>query len=285
MKRTFVFILTVLALLLMFPVVSCANADVSSSIPQTRIMPLVVDDDDLLTDDEEISLLSRLEQLTEDYCVEVAVVTIYDLEGKTPEEYADDFYDYNGYGYGENYDGVLLLVSMQERDWHITGYGKGDYIVNNISDSFVYYLSVGDYYGAFSEFANSCEYLLEHIDSLPDDYVSDPDYPISPDYHPDAVQTSDIIIFALISLAVGLLSAFIAVSIMKSGHKTVRFNSDASGYAVNNRVNLTSSSDIFLYRTVSRTEIPRNNGGGSSSGGGFHTSSSGRTHSGTGGKF
>ena len=40
--------------------------------------------------------------------------------GKTAEAYADDYYDYNGYGYGENDDGLLLLVSMGEREWAIT---------------------------------------------------------------------------------------------------------------------------------------------------------------------
>ena len=30
------------------------------------------------------------------------------FDGKTAQAYADDYYDYNGYGYGENDDGILL---------------------------------------------------------------------------------------------------------------------------------------------------------------------------------
>ena len=37
----------------------------------------------------------------------LAVVTVNSLEGKTAEAYADDYYDYNGYGYGENDDGLF----------------------------------------------------------------------------------------------------------------------------------------------------------------------------------
>ena len=70
----------------------------------------MVDNADLLTADEETSLLARLEAFTEKHEMEIAVVTVSDLEGKTVEEYGDDFYDYNGYGYGEDDDGLLLLI-------------------------------------------------------------------------------------------------------------------------------------------------------------------------------
>ena len=31
-------------------------------------------------------------------------------------EYADDFYDYNGYGMGEKHNGIIMLISMENRD-------------------------------------------------------------------------------------------------------------------------------------------------------------------------
>lgn len=36
-------------------------------------------------------------ELTTDWNMDFVVVTTEDAEGKTSEEYADDYYDYNGY--------------------------------------------------------------------------------------------------------------------------------------------------------------------------------------------
>lgn len=80
---------------------------------------------DLFTADEETELLSKLDEISERQKCDVAVVTVEGLEGKTPEAYADDFYDYNGYGYGEERDGIIFLISMEERKWQISTCGFG----------------------------------------------------------------------------------------------------------------------------------------------------------------
>ena len=73
--------------------------------------------------------------------------------------YADDFYDYNGYGYGDSRDGILLLISMEERDWRISTCGYGITVFTDagqeyISDKFLPYLSDGDYSEAFTKYAD-----------------------------------------------------------------------------------------------------------------------------------
>ncbi len=88
-------------------------------------LPRLVDQADLLTDSEESALSDRLDEISERHQFDVVVVTVDSLEGETAVVYADDFYDYNGYGFGDERDGILLLISMEERDWCIstTGYG------------------------------------------------------------------------------------------------------------------------------------------------------------------
>ena len=90
------------------------------AIPEERQKPLLVDDAGLLTEEESNALLNKLEDISQKYENEVGIVTVNSLEGKTAEAYADDYYDYNGYGYGENDDGLLLLISMGEREWAIS---------------------------------------------------------------------------------------------------------------------------------------------------------------------
>lgn len=106
--------------------------------------PHLIDNADLLTGEEESNLLAKLDEISDRLSVDVAVVTEDSIGDKTPREYADDFYDYNSYKY--NPDGVLLLISMEERDWYITTTGSAitaitDARRGNMEDAFLSDLS------------------------------------------------------------------------------------------------------------------------------------------------
>ena len=80
--------------------------------------------------------------------------------------YADDFYDNNEFGYGDSNDGILLLVSKENRDWHITTTGIAIDIIDGsnlkkIEDSFLPDLSDGNYYSSFVSFINSTKAIVE----------------------------------------------------------------------------------------------------------------------------
>ena len=85
----------------------------------------VVDDADLLSASEETALREKLDEIRVRQKMDIVIVTAETLNGAAPADYADDTYGYNGYGYGNNKDGLLLLISMEDRDWYIstTGYG------------------------------------------------------------------------------------------------------------------------------------------------------------------
>ena len=85
----------------------------------------LADQADLLAPSAESSVLAVLDEISDRQQLDVVVVTTATLDGKTPMAYADDFYDENGYGFGSGRDGVLLLVSMEDRDWWITTSGYG----------------------------------------------------------------------------------------------------------------------------------------------------------------
>ena len=262
MKKKILILLFVL--IFVFPFSLCVQAE---SVPSR-----LIDNADLLTQSEEAALLSTLNEISERQKLDIVVLTVESLNGKSPRKYADDYYDYNGYAF----DGVLLLVAMESRDVYIStsGYGINAFtdagitrIINSLKDD----LGDADYNGAFHSFASLCDdYITKAKSGTPYDTGNFP----KSDY--------DFLKSLLISLVIGLVIALIVTGIMASKLKSVRFKYGASDYMKKDSFALTNSRDIYLYRNVTRRAKPQNDSSGGSS---THRSSSGRSHGGGGGKF
>ena len=254
---------------------SVGEISLEGEIPEERQLPRLVDNADLLTSSEETELLSALNEISERQEFDVAVVTVDGLEGRTPREYADDFYDYNGYGMGPENDGTLLLISMEARDWYITTTGYGITALTEdgldyISDQIVPYLSDGEYQEAFVTFAELCdEFVTEARTGRPYDG----------DHMPKGKFEWGMAL--VISLVIGLVSAFIITEGMRSRLRSVRAKGSAADYVKPGSMVLGRSEDRFLHAAVSKRARPKNNSSGSST----HRSSSGVSHGGRGGKF
>ena len=128
-------------------------------------LPRLVDVADLLSDYEETALLEELDEIRERQQTDIVVVTVDSLEGESVMDYADDFYDYYGYGFGDERDGILLLISMEERDWYISTSGFGITALTEagltyLSQAFQSDLQEGDYAAAFTTFAVGCNDLV-----------------------------------------------------------------------------------------------------------------------------
>ena len=90
--------------------------------------PRLVDKADVLTDEEEKKLLKKLNKISEEEKVDVVVLTVENEAGKDVTAFADDFYDYNNYGFGHKGDGIILVVDYGSRDWALSTKGKGIYL-------------------------------------------------------------------------------------------------------------------------------------------------------------
>lgn len=295
-----------------------ATSPMPNAIPEDRTLPLLVDDAGLLTSGEASELNRALDEISERQEMEIAVITVPELpDGYTAQSYADDIYDYYGYGYGEGDDGILLLLSMGEREWAVTTYGYGitafpDSVIDLIMNDCLYYISDGAYFNGFSYFAQLCdEYttkarngVIENPDEnfgFTDDYggyygdsyidYDDPISIIGGASGPTAITVTGGIPFALpLSLIAGFLISGLIVGVWKSELKSVGKQSGASEYARRDSIRVTLSRDLFLYRNVRRTrrQTQQNTGshGGMRSGGSsVHRSSSGRSHGGRSGGF
>lgn len=191
MKKIFSMILTVCVLLAM-----------SLSIRASEVLPLF-DEPDLMTDAQEASLAAKLERISEQYQMEVVVAAFETIDGASPMDYADDFYDYNGYGYGENRDGLILIVVMDSRDWWISTRGSAitaftDAGIEYIGDQIVPYMSADDFAGVFNAFANPCSmFMAQAATGDPYDVQNLPQPPKEP-FH--------FVMAGVIAIAVGLSS-------------------------------------------------------------------------------
>lgn len=241
-------------------------------------LPRLVDNADLLTDAEEEELLNTLNEISERQQVDIVVVTESSIGGASARDYADDFFDYNGYGIGEDRDGILLLISMEERDWYISTSGYGITAVTDaglkyMSEQFVGYLSDGEYAVAFTSYAELCdEYITRALSGEAYDVGNLPKEP-----------------FGLRNIAIAFAAAFIisliVTGIMRMNLKSVHSQPAAGAYIKNGSIQVTKRNDLFLYSHVSRSERPKNTSSHSSGGSSTHSSSSGSRHGGGGGKF
>ncbi|MDE7417859.1 MAG: TPM domain-containing protein [Lachnospiraceae bacterium] len=251
-------------------------------------LPRLVDGADLLSDSEESDLSDLLDGISERQQVDVVVVTVNSMEGETAVVYADDFYDYNGYGFGDKRDGILLLISMEERDWCISTRGYGitaftDAGQEYISEQFVSDLSAGDYAEAFTNFAKLCDdFITQAKTGEPYDVNNLPPGSFEPVWG------------LLTALAIAFVISLIVTGFMKGQLKSVHSQFAADNYIKQGSMQLTKKNDLFLYKHVDRRKKPENNSSNnsnhsnrSSSSGGSrtHRSSSGATHGGSRGKF
>ena len=85
-------------------------------LPVSAAYPYLVDRADILTANEESALLAELTEISTEYGVTVAVVTVDSLGNQSAKASANDFYDKN---YGATTDGVMLLLAMDEREYYI----------------------------------------------------------------------------------------------------------------------------------------------------------------------
>lgn len=233
----------------------------------------VVDMADLLSDDEEAQLRSKLEEISNRQNADVVFVTVNSTGNKSAMDFADDFFDYNGY----RTDGILMLVSMQNRDWWVSTAGRGitavtEDALDRYEEESVFYMKYEDYATACSKFADlSDEFLTLEAQGTP--YQK-----------PEEKSSSGLATAGVVSAGVGLATGAIGTGSMKSKLKSVHRKRSATEYMKRDSLNIVDASEIYLYSNVTRTYIERDRDS-HSGGGGVHVSSSGTTHGGGGGHF
>ena len=223
------------------------------------------------------TLNDKADKYSEEQQFAFTAIIVDSLEGKTAEALADDYYDYGNYGYGSNKDGCMLLISINDREWHISTCGFGitaftDYGIQYIGEQLAPLMKDSDWDGAVDKYLDLAnDFVTQAKAGKPYTKSTLPQTPKTPAENLKAI---------VISLAVSIIIALIVTKVIKKKYKPVSMKANASDYLVAGSLQLTGSYDNFRTSSVSRTPINNNSNGSST-----HTSSSGRTHGGGGGSF
>ena len=216
-----------------FPVEETPVAAVPTVVEQ-----FVYDDANLLSVTEEAALTQKLADVSGIYSAQIVIATITSMDGGDIDSFVDYLYDSMGFGYGENHDGVLLLVCMDPREYRILSNGyAGEAIgpdqIDTLCDFMETYLPNGHYVAAFNSFADQCGEFLEY-------YQMGSPFKVGKNL--------------AISLIIGIIAGLIVAFILKGQLKSVRKQDQAHRYVKPGSMTVNIQYDIFLYRTVTRTQ-------------------------------
>ncbi len=264
-------------LMLLVMSVSIMSVFLGFSVSSAAGKKSVIDDAGLIKASDEKKLDKKIKNIQKDK-FDVVILTVKSLDGKSAQDYADDYYDNNDYGLDNEKSGVLFLVSKGDRKYHISTKGAGikaftDYGIGRIKEEIKPYLSDGDYFNACDEFLNiTKDFVKAYKDGTP--YDTDNPYNEEIDY----------VILEVIALVIAFVIALISVGIMRLRMNTAKPKGTAMEYIKKGSFKLTSEKDIFMYSTVTKTAKPKDNDN-SAGGSTTHVSSSGSEHGGGGGSF
>lgn len=242
----------------------------------------VFDDADLYTETEIENLEEEANILSDKYNMDIIIVTTEDAEGKTSREYADDYFDYKGFGIGPNLDGILFLIDTDNREAYISTSGEGiryltDYRIENIISRVLNGgLKDGDYYKGTRAFLSTTKGYLE--EGIPSNQYSEAE-DVKPEKRLTLMET-------IMSLIAGIGTSSIFFLRTKSKYK-MKNPVKPLTFRNNSIVNLASSEERLIDTIITQRRKPKENSssGDDSGRSSTHTSSSGNTHGGSGGKF
>ena len=259
-----------LALCLLLPLGGAALASGEMAVPY------VTDTAGLLTQAEVMALEGQAEQIAADYgCAPyILVVENYREYEDTGDvfEAGMNLYERWELGCGPEKNGLLLMLSMAERDHALVTYGSvthqaftdfgQDYLTEQFLDNF----RQNDWAGGFQDYLNTSAWLLEQAkNGTPYDVGSVEEEPV----------------FNFFIILIPMVLALVVCVVLMLQMKTANLKTEAGDYMVQNGTNMRVVQDIFTHRTVTRQVIEQNE----NKGGGGGTTINSRGFSGKSGKF
>ena len=229
--------------------------------------PCVIDDAELLTPEQRQELNAYAQKITDTYGMGIYIMSVEDFHnyGEEPQifDVLWNYYHDNSLGYGSDRQGMILMLSMAERDFATFFYGEDtEYAFNSFGQAQLenYFLDDfgdDDWYDGFKDFLTASEDFMEK--AAAGEPVRDNPWSLAS-------------VFVLIAL----FASFVVTRLLWMKMSNVALQTGAGRYRAAEGFVLTHSDDIFLNQTVRRRKIESSDSGSGKSG-------SSRAHSGGGG--
>ena len=236
-------------------------------------IPYICDTVPLLSEEEWTDFEEQAAGLSSQYQCAVYFVTVDDYTdygSGSVYDVAKTIYTKNDLGWGDSKSGILLLLSMEDRDYALIAYGYGntvltDYGSEYMSNRFLDDFAEDDWASGCSDYLDTCSTFLKMAgEGKPFDVGS---------------QTSKGMVF-LVSLVLGAAVGYLICRTWRfQARQAVHEAANAEGYLQADGLNITSRSDCYTHTT----RISRKIASSSSKSGGTTVDSSG--FSGRSGKF
>ena len=291
MKKRVLTLLTVVCLLCVLALPVAAHDEV-----------FIYDDAYLLSDAAYVELEQQCVAAAEEYGCGIYVVTLEEFSsyGYDALGAAEAIYTYIGMGIGENKNGIMLLLSMSERDFALVAYGDiansvfTDRAQDRVIDAFLDNFANDDWEGGLRDYVEICVYGLENFDGVIgeayDGYYEGGVY--YPAVYPDETLGERFVRvwngLGYFGFIVSFVIAVVVCGIQVSNMKTARMAKNANNYFSLRGLDIHLREDRLTH-TTHRTIIRKkedndyHGGGGGFSSGSTSVRSSG--FSGTSGKF
>lgn len=255
----------------------------------------VFDGAGLFSGEETESLETRIQAMIKEMNMDVVLVTTDDAGGKSAEQYAEDFYIDGLFGVGKDYNGVLFLIDMDNREIYILPVGA----MNRFLTDKRWNAILDDAYDkiANQEYRACAESFLDGVAKYYKAGIPGGQY----NYDRDTGKISVYRSIRWYEAGLAVLVALFAAGVTCSGvvrqysmkKERGRARSSLMAYRASSQFQYHNNVDHLLNKRVTHVPIPRNNGGGGGRGGGGFSSggrstthsSSGRTMGGGGRKF
>ena len=246
MKKLFVCLILCLSL--------CMGFAISASAESYNVS----DAAGLLSYEQLAALDEQSKTVSEYYDCGVYIVIVDDYKSYVPGSIADfseAVYKSYDLGYGEGRNGILLALSMAERDYDLCAYGDWahyaftDYGKDKLSETFLDNFRNNDWFGGFNDYiANSVSLMDLAKNGNPLDTIIYEEVPEVPGWTPTELM---LIIFVPCLIALGVCSMY------RAQMKTAKRQFFAMPYVDESRSHMRVNTDHFLSRNVVRTPIPR----------------------------
>ena len=236
----------------------------------------------LLSDTQRRDLNDRAAEIADEYNFGVFVVVVNDYKSYVNGSIADfseNVFHRYGLGRGQKEEGVLLAMSMNDRNYDIYAHGDfgnyafTDYGKDQLANSFLDDFRRNDWAGGFRDFIKTSGDMLEKARN---------GQPVDT-WIPDQAETGPRMTLGklLVSLGVGCLTGGATVGGMKRQMNTAVRQTGAANYVAQGGVRLSNKRDDFVNRSVTRQVIPRQTNSGRPGGGHFGGTTISGSHGGS----